>query len=214
LGPVGPRRWSLGRVGPGRAADGAPAFFPGERPEVKGADRVMRLFKYFASYADLVVTVEGWLMHLAYLLGRPFRVFMAPASPFNWLPRGRGPRQQLVLSMSRLSPPDHGDLLGDGDRPPEPSRARKIMLMAAARGLQEMRDVTSDRLLRRILASPDPELRAVAVEALAGSGQRGAVRTQLCESLSDESALVRGAAARVLLQWAIEGDPHPTPGSP
>ena len=215
LSHVGPRRRSHVRVAPDpAAADEAPALFPGERPEVNGADGVMRLFKYLASYADLVVTVEGWLMHLAYLLGRPFRLFMAPASPFNWLPRGRGPRQQLVLSMSRLSPADDGDLLGDGDRPPEPSLARKLMLMAATRGLQEVGDMTSGRLLWRILASPDPELRAVAVEALASGGRSAAVRAQLRESLGDESALVRGAAARALLQWGGDDETHRAPVSP
>src|SRR5204863_3639575 len=53
LSHVGPRRRSHVRVAPDpAAADEALDLFPGERPEVKGADRVMRLFKYFASYAD------------------------------------------------------------------------------------------------------------------------------------------------------------------
>src|SRR5262245_32072421 len=38
------------------------------------ADQIMRFFKYFVSYADLVVTVEGWMMHLAYHLGKPYRI--------------------------------------------------------------------------------------------------------------------------------------------
>jgi hypothetical protein len=213
LSHVGPRRRSHVRVAPDPAVpDKAYDVVPRERPEVMGADRVMRLFKYFASYADLVVTVEGWLMHLAYLMGRPFRLFMAPASPVNWLPRGRGPRQQLVLSMSRLSPADKGDLLGDGDLPPAPSHARKLMLMAAARGLREVRDMTSDRLLRRILASPDPELRAVVVEALAHGGPTG-VQARLREALADESALVRGAAAHALLQVGADDEMQRDPGS-
>ena len=45
-----------------------------ERPELSYADRVMRLFTYFAVSADLVVTVEGRMAHLAYTLGRPFRL--------------------------------------------------------------------------------------------------------------------------------------------
>ena len=32
-----------------------------ERSTLSRADRVMRLFKYFATYVDLVVTNEGWL---------------------------------------------------------------------------------------------------------------------------------------------------------
>ena len=87
---VGHRRSSHVRVAPDPAApDGAPDLAPGERPEVNGSDRVMRLFKYFAGYADLVVTVEGWLMHIAYAMGRPFRLLF------------RGPRQLLPLGAFR-----------------------------------------------------------------------------------------------------------------
>ena len=204
---VGHRRRSHVRVAPDPAEPGEVRDLAlAERPEVKGSDRVMRLFKYFASYADLVVTVEGWLMHLAYAMGRPFRLFMAPSSPVNWLPRGRGPCQQLVISMSRLSVPDTGDLLRDGDPPPQPSYARKRMLMAAARGLGHAQDARSARLLPRILSSPDPELRAVAVEALASGELTSIVRARLHEALGDEAVPVRAAAARALLRSRVDDD--------
>ena len=72
-------------------ADTATQIRLAERPELSYADRVMRLFKYFAAYADLVVTVEGWMMHSAYNLGRPFRLvpdgalvfFFRLASPWS-----------------------------------------------------------------------------------------------------------------------------------
>lgn len=210
---VGQRRRSHVRVAPDPAAPyGGPDLVPAERPEVTGADRVMRLFKYFASYADLVVTVEGWLMHLAYAMGRPFRLFMAPASPLNWLPRGRGPRQQLVLSMSRLSGLDAGDLLGDDDPPPQPSYASKLMLMGAARGLGEVADARSNRLLLKILAGPEPELRAVAVEVLASRGLTSALRARLHEALGDVAATVRAVAARALLDSGAD-EAERDPGS-
>ena len=199
LSHVGHRRRSHVRVAP-NPADEVRDLVPGERPDVKGADRVMRLFKYFASYADLVVTVEGWLMHLAYAMGRPIRVYMAPSSPVNWLPRGRGPDQQIVASMSRLSAPDIGDVLGDDDPPPQPSYARRQMLMAATRGLGKVKAATAGRLLRKILTSPLSELRTVAVEALAVGGLTVAVRARLYEALGDEAAPVRAAAARALLR--------------
>src|SRR5262249_21939074 len=40
-----------------------------------------------------------------------------------------------------------------------------------------------------------------------------AVRGQLRGCLSDESALVRGAAARALLQWGVDDETHRAPGS-
>jgi hypothetical protein len=207
LSHVGHRRLSHVRIAPDPAEPGeAPSFPGGERPEVTGADRVMRQFKYFARYADLVVTVEGWLMHLAYALGRPFRLFMAPSSPVNWLPTGRGPHQRLVVSMSRLSGLDVGDLLRDDDPPAQPSYARKLMLMAAARALGALPGAGSHRLLLRILASPDPELRAVAVDALASDGLTSAARARLHEALDDEAALVRAAAARALLREAGDAE--------
>ncbi len=38
-------------------------------PPLSHPDYVMRQFLYFARYADLIVTVEGWLMHVAWCLG-------------------------------------------------------------------------------------------------------------------------------------------------
>jgi len=203
LSHVGRRQRSHVRVAPDpAAAHDRVALVPDERPEVTGADRVMRRFKYFASYADLVVTVEGWLMHLAYAMGRPFRIFMAPASPDNWLPRRVRPGQGLVASMSPRSAPDVGDLLRDEDPPPHPSYARKLMLIAAARGLGHVGDSRSSGLLSRILASPDLTLRTAAVDALAVAERTPAVGAWLHGALADESAHVRAAAARALLASA------------
>jgi hypothetical protein len=210
LGHLGPRRRPHVRIAPDPAA---PAELPDlakrERPDVHGADRVMRLFKYFASYADLVVTVEGWLMHLAYQQGRPFRLFMAPSSPLDWLPLGRGPRQQLVTAMSPLSAFDAEDLLRESDPAPQPPYARKQMLKAAARCLGDIGDERSVRLLLRVFDSPDPELRAVAVRALASGDVTPLMRARLRETLSDEAAPVRAAAARALLRWRARAETQP-----
>src|SRR5690349_20842870 len=40
----------------------------------------MRLVTYFVRFADLVVTVEGWMVHAAYCLGKRYRVLMLPYS--------------------------------------------------------------------------------------------------------------------------------------
>jgi hypothetical protein len=176
-----------------------------ERPDVAPADRVMRRFKYFAVYADLIVTVEGWLMHLAYALGRPFRVLLAPhSSVSSWLPCGRGPDQQLVTAMSPLSPPDVGDLLGDDDPPPAPFHPRKAMLMAALRGLEHVRGPDAARLVRKALTSPDLDLRAVTLEILGRCGPAAHVKERLLAALADSAAPVRSAAARALLEADID----------
>jgi HEAT repeat protein len=146
-------------------------------------------------------------------MGRPIRVYMAPSSPVNWLPRGRGPDQQIVASMSRLSAPDIGDVLGDDDPPPQPSYARRQMLMAATRGLGKVKAATAGRLLRKILTSPLSELRTVAVEALAVGGLTVAVRARLHEALGDEAAPVRAAAARAFLRHGVADEAQRDPGA-
>jgi hypothetical protein len=54
----------------------------------------MRLQLCAIGAADLVVAAEGWMMHAAYLLGRPFRTLMMPYSAgVDWHPYGRTRRQ-------------------------------------------------------------------------------------------------------------------------
>ena len=180
-----------------------------ERPALDRADRVMRLYKYFASYADLVVTVEGWMMHLAYALGRPFRMLLAAHShSFDWHPRGRGGAQRLVAAMSPCAPPDVSGLLGPHDAPPRPGQPRKMMLLCALRGLGRVEAETAGPLLDKAMASPDSDVRAAALEVIAGLPP-AEVRTRIESALDDESAQVRAIAARVLLGQGHDGDRSP-----
>jgi hypothetical protein len=122
LSPLGPAVRAMVKVAPD-PADPRRAARLGlrERPELAPADRVMRLFKYFAGYADLVVTVEGWLTHLAYCLGRPLRLHLAAQShSFDWHPWGRGREQRLAATLSARSRARYSasDLLGASDPPP------------------------------------------------------------------------------------------------
>jgi ADP-heptose:LPS heptosyltransferase len=49
----------------------------------------MRQIISFIARADLTVTVEGWMLHAAYLLGKPFRVLMlADSHHEGWRPWG------------------------------------------------------------------------------------------------------------------------------
>jgi hypothetical protein len=177
-----------------------------ERPDLSDADRVMRLFKYFAAYADLVVTVEGWMAHLAYNLGRPFRLaLMAESQPFRWHPHGRGPGQTLVSALSPLAdPPTTSDLLRDGSPPPLPPQPRKALLETALWSVRGPVDPDTVRLLRRVLQSDDHELRMAAVAALGRVRPLSDVTPDLLTALRDGEAGVRQATATALLDAGID----------
>jgi len=56
-----------------------------------------RFFKYFVSYADYLLTVEGGMMHLGYMLGKPMGVVLkAGAGPAKWLPYGMSENQGVI----------------------------------------------------------------------------------------------------------------------
>jgi hypothetical protein len=56
-----------------------------------------RYFKYFVSYADYLVTVEGGMMHFGYVLGKSMGVVLKPgAGPAKWIPRGISQNQTIV----------------------------------------------------------------------------------------------------------------------
>src|SRR5262249_34940250 len=145
-------------------------------------------FKFFASYADLVVTVEGWMMHLAYALGRPFRLLMAPYSAHDWVPGRRGPDQRLAISMSPAAPPPPPDLLRACDPPPAPHHPLKPRLAAALATVEDAADPEAAHLLEMALSSPDAELRAVAIQALGRPNPSTSRRAKLITALGDRAA--------------------------
>ena len=173
-----------------------------ERQELPYADRVMRLFKYFAAYADLVVTIEGWMTHLAYNLGRPFRLILAPLSHgYEYHPQGRGPQQRLVPALSPAAPPSvwSSELLRKVDPPPLPHRPRKALLQVALQGVAAG-GKTSVSALARALASEDLDVRVAAVAALARVRPLAAVKAHLFAALRDREVSVRRAAAEALIR--------------
>src|SRR5262249_17317272 len=134
-----------------------------------------------------------------------FRVLLAPhSSVSSWLPCARGPDQRLVTSMSPLSPPDVGDLLGEDDPPPAPFHPRKAMLVSALRGLGQVGRPDAARLARKALTSPDLDLRAGTLEILGQCAPTADVRKRLLSALDDSAAPVRSAAARALLGAGID----------
>jgi hypothetical protein len=174
-----------------------------ERSDLAYADRVMRMFKYFATYADLVVTVEGWLSHLAYNLARPFRLFLANGSfTPDWFPYGRGPRQRLVTALSPRCRASHSDsgLLRKGEARPLPHGRRKQMLELAMSALGGEDGVAA---LRHALTSRDGDLRRHALAALARNAPTAA-KADLLDALYAPSPGVVRAAADGLLRANVD----------
>ena len=177
-----------------------------ERPTLPYADRVMRLFKYFATYADLVCTVEGWMAHLAHALGRPFRLVLAAQSHgFRWHPHPRCPDQRLVPNLSPLGPRyEETELIGPGRSAPLPHRPRKGLLELALAGLGQVGDAPAIALLRQAAVSDDWDLRAAAVAALGRVRPLEPLRSSLVAALRDPEPVVSLRAADALLAAGVD----------
>jgi hypothetical protein len=154
-------------------------------PPISPAEFIQQLIS-FVSLADLVVTVEGWMMHVAYLLGRPYRLLTLPASmPITWQPWGRSARQRRWL------------FAGDPalDRIPLPEQPRKRAW------IELLRRIDSDEwvpFLQLISRSEDPEIREAVVRAMGRIGDQS-IAFWLAEHLDDQSHRVIAAAATALL---------------
>ena len=136
-------------------------------------DMAMRRLFYFTSFADLVVTVEGWMMHTAFSLGKPYRVMMAPHShDFRWHPRYRSSAQDVVLPAGRSGPPIVE----------QPRKAVFLFLL---------RDSGTLPMARQALASPDRDIRVAGAEALAKFPGHS-ITSELAGLLRDRWYRVRG----------------------
>ena len=177
-----------------------------ERSTLPYRDRVTRLFKYFAAYADLVVTVEGWLAHLAYILGRPFRLLLAAGSYSpEYHPRFRGPRQRVVASFctAGLGMHSRSELLREGGPPPMPHRPRKMLLEAGLDGLGRFGDLQDVPALRLAARTHDHDIRTRAVGAL-GRVAPIEAKSELLAALQDRWPAVAREAAKALLNAGID----------
>lgn len=172
-----------------------------ERPDLPYADRVVRVFKYLAGRADLIVTVEGWMLHLAYVLGRPFRLLPTGADfSRRWLPAARGPMQRLVTTFSTRTTAEvwRRELLATDHPPPLPHAPRKALLLAALPGLARLEARIALPLLARALRSQDREVRKAAVAGLGEMAPSDEVTAHLLTALGDRAAPVRARAAAAL----------------
>ena len=131
--------------------------------ELPFADGVMRLVIYGIRFVDLVVTVEGWMMHAAYCLGKAYRVLMLPYShPDEWHPYGRSRFQGVFPAV--------GFPRGLGDGAAAVRTAAQVCVSVPAAGVGENRMAEALPLLRRAIASQDRHIRLAGAEALPATG--------------------------------------------
>ena len=170
------------------------ADVPGASP-LRHADYVMRQYFYFARFADLIVTVEGWLMHVAWCLAKPYRVLMAPYShPQEWHPYARTRRQGV-----ECLPVQRAGRLVHSAPPPLVEQPRKFILLFLLREFGNAADPSALPLLRKALASPDRNLRRAAAEALTRFPGPDLI-SEFPLLLDDSWCGVRAAAAEGLLK--------------
>lgn len=161
------------------------------------------------STADRIVTIEGWMGHAAWALGKPVETLMVAGSEgHGWLPSGRDAVQQprMFRGNPRL------------DQPPLPEQPRRGAWLQL---LQRIRDVSWQPFVEDALNSEDADIRRLATVALQGMNNPGST-AKLVGLLRDPNHRVRGTAAGALMNrrpanvdpamlWAYRtiGAPHP-----
>lgn len=144
------------------------------------------LHNYLVYHADLVTTVEGGLMHLAYNLGKPMVIIrMQHSSAFNeWVPAGTDPCQRTVMDPQAA---------GDGvAQVLYDMRTQK--LVAENNVLQSKAMLLKDRLL------------TVLTDAGAGSDARLAAQAILSAIAAEDPGAVRSALWSQFLPVPLKGD--------
>jgi len=162
---------------------------------------VMRQFFSFLARADLIVTVEGWAVHVAYCLGKPYQALALPHSmPRTWLPWGTTQHQTLSLPVT---PPDAGGerLLALEEQP------RSYLLCAILAALGECGSSQAVEPLRRACRSEHRHVRLAALHALRSRGDMDL--SPLClDLLGDPNCEVRAVAAEALLESGVDWSVH------
>ena len=143
--------------------------------------------------ADLIVTIEGWMVHAASALGKPFNVLMVSGSQSaQWMPWGRNAAQCYQLFQGREQP----------RKPPLPEQPRKHAWIEL---LSRMDSPAWHEVLKPVLASRDPDLRAAAARAVSRIKPDYGL-SSLLRLLQDSSRVVRAEAANAILNSYSERD--------
>lgn len=194
-------------VGPDPAcgSEAAPHTVPGA-PALTQPDRVVRMVTYFIRFADLIVSVEGWMAHAAYCLGKKYRLLMMPYSyPDRWLPYAVTRHQQIGLGLLRCA---HHSSEEERTAPPILEQPRKFILLFLLREFGNAGDARALELLRRAARSEDRDLRQAAALSL-GKLKTAEVVQDLISLLQDPSRGVRADAASALLEMQEQHGTRP-----
>ena len=156
------------------------------------SSETMRGYLSYVARADLIVTVEGWMMHAAYLLAKPFRtLMMAESGGRDWQPWGHSRRQRYWLIQGDPS----------RDHPLLPEQPRKDAWLELLRRISDPDWYT---FLRTVDRTDDQEIRAASIRALGRVGVSDIV-PYLVSLLEDRSHIIRGVAAEALLNFHRDG---------
>ena len=166
------------------------------------------LYLRFIRFAALLVSVEGWAIHAAYCLGKPYRILMLPFShPPSWHPylATRNQRTEIGAATVRERFVDTPQC-AEHDQPPLAEQPRKFILLLVLRELGRCAEGQAVPFLRRALESEDREIRLAAASSLAKT--RDALqRTEWMRLLDDRWWRIRAIAAAELLRLGVEGLP-------
>ncbi len=159
--------------------------------EFTARDIATRMLIYFIRFASLVVAVEGWMIHAAYCMGKPYRtLMMAYSQGTDWQPFAQTSQQQIECPMQPLKLRRGSPLVVE--------QPRKFFLIALLRLCGASSDPRATDLLYEATRSPDHDLRAAAV---AGLSERldDTAQNLTVAALQDPWYRVRAVAAEALL---------------
>jgi ADP-heptose:LPS heptosyltransferase len=194
-------------VGPDPAcgSDAAPHTVPGA-PALTHPDRVVRMVTYFIRFADLIVAVEGWMVHAAFCLGKKYRMLMMAYSyPDRWHPYAVTRHQQIAPGLLQCAYPS---LEKESAALPILEQPRKFILLLLLREFGNAGDAQALELLRRAARSEDRDLRQAAALSL-GRLKTAEVEQELISLLQDPFRGVRADAASALLKMQEEQGTRP-----
>lgn len=194
-------------VGPDPAcgSEAAPYTAPGA-PALTHPDRVVRMVTYFIRFADLIVAVEGWMVHAAYCLGKKYRLLMMAGSyPDRWHPYAVTRHQQIAPGLLQCAYTSSEE---ERTAPPIPEQPRKFILLFLLREFGNAGDAQALELLRRVLRSEDRDLRQAAALSL-GKLKTADVVQDLVSLLQDPFRVVRADAASALLEMQEQHGARP-----
>lgn len=194
-------------VGPDPAcgSEAAPHPVPGA-PALTHPDRIVRMVTYFIRFADLIVSVEGWMAHAAYCLGKKYRLLMMAYSYSDkWHPYAVTRHQQIALGFPQCA---YASSEEERTAPPILEQPRKFILLVLLREFGKAGDAHALELLRWAARSEDRDLRQAAALSL-GKLKTAAVVQDLISLLQDPFRGVRADAASALLKMQEQQGARP-----